>query len=374
MTVLLPLKGIKRYSSKGQVYHYHRATSTRIKAQPGTAAFILEIEALDRKAAAKQAQAGTLHTLISEYRSSSAWGRLAEATQVSYQRAFDVIDKGFGTRKLVEVTPPFIAKGRDIVERKRGRWMANYFVTVLGILADFALERGSMTGENPARVVKKVRKATGASAVNRPWDAYECRAVLDAAPAYLRVPIALAMFAGFRKSDVLKMERIVVQRRAITVGDDTTDVDFIVLRTRKRDSDVAFPIHPELAAVLAGAPEHKSKTVAATSRGEAWTVSGFNSTFTKLIDRLEVAESVKPGLTFHGLRHTVGTRLVEAGGSIEDVQRLLGQRSAAMAQHYSKTADLGASHVRLVGKMRVLDARAIEHPNGRAMMASDNVQ
>src|SRR3569623_139554 len=79
-----------------------------------------------------------------------------------------------------------------------------------------------------------------------------------------------------------------------------------------------------------------------TARGKPRTTSGFNSTFIKAINRLERAGAVEPGLTFHGLRHTVGTLLVEAGFDIDTVRRWLGQKTLAMAIHYSQTADTSA--------------------------------
>jgi integrase len=80
-------------------------------------------------------------------------------------------------------------------------------------------------------------------------------------------------------------------------------------------------------------------TIAATTHGTPWTVSGFNSTFIKAIAKLEREEKVGAGLTFHGLRHTVGTLLTEAGVNLDTVRRWLGQKTLAMAIHYSETAD-----------------------------------
>jgi integrase len=57
-------------------------------------------------------------------------------------------------------------------------------------------------------------------------------------------------------------------------------------------------------------------------------------------------------LTFHGLRHTVGTLLIEAGADIDTVRRWLGQKTLAMAIHYSETADASA---KMQGIMRALD-------------------
>lgn len=54
---------------------------------------------------------------------------------------------------------------------------------------------------------------------------------------------------------------------------------------------------------------------------------------------LKREEKVGDGLTFHGLRHTVGTLLVEAGHHLDTVRRWLGQKTLAMAIRYSETAD-----------------------------------
>jgi integrase len=74
------------------------------------------------------------------------------------------------------------------------------------------------------------------------------------------------------------------------------------------------------------APQHEAITIAATTNGTPWTVSGFNSSFIKAIAKLQRAGAVDAGLTFHGLRHTVGTMLIEAGCDIDTVRRWLGQR------------------------------------------------
>lgn len=90
---------------------------------------------------------------------------------------------------------------------------------------------------------------------------------------------------------------------------------------------------------MADAPHHDAITIAATTNGTPWTVTRFNSTFIKAIAKLTRSSKVDPGLTFHGLRHTCGTLLVEAGFDIDTAHRWLGQKTLAMAIHYSKTAD-----------------------------------
>ena len=77
-------------------------------------------------------------------------------------------------------------------------------------------------------------------------------------------------------------------------------------------------------------------TLAVTSRGRAWTESGFRASFFTLIRKLKAAGAVAPGLTYHGLRHTLGKLVVEAGGDAGDAARILGDRSEAMGAFYSR--------------------------------------
>ena len=250
---------------------------------------------------------------------------------------------------LVEFTPAFVASLRDRVAETRGRWMANYVLTVLALLLDFARER-DWIDENPVRKVRKVSKKSDTPVANRPWSPAECRVVLDAAPPYLSVAITLAMCAGLRKRDVLSAPKSAIKG------------DMIEVRTSKRGRTVRVPLHPVLKAALAAAPPHHAATIAANSRGEAWTESGFNSTFCKFIARLERDGMVGPGLTFHGLRHTLGTRLKEAGADDRAIADLLGQSSLSMANHYSRSADTSSRDRHLIETADLAGTKNREEP------------
>jgi integrase len=71
-----------------------------------------------------------------------------------------------------------------------------------------------------------------------------------------------------------------------------------------------------------------------------WTESGFNTSFRTFKLALEKDEAIGKGLTLHGLRHTLGTRLREAGADDRTIADILGQKSTAMARHYSESARL----------------------------------
>jgi integrase len=322
---IVRVKGVKRYRAKGRWFNYHRKTGTRIKAEFGSGAFFAELAALERKLTHAETIPGSLGLLFSVYRASERFTDLAPATRHGYSRMMNLV-QGINDMPLVEMTPQFIAGLRDRIVAKHGRRQANYVMAVISVACEFGKEHG-IIGENPVKGIRRARRPRETPKANRPWTASERRAVLSEVPYQLRMPVALAMFTGLRKGDVLALTK-----NSIRAG-------HVWRRTGKTGQEVSIPIHPDLACLLQEAPAHDAVTIAVTTHGTPWTVSGFNSTFIKAIAKLEREGKVGAGLTFHGLRHTVGTLLVEGGVSLDTVRRWLGQKTLAMAIHYSETAD-----------------------------------
>jgi integrase len=101
----------------------------------------------------------------------------------------------------------------------------------------------------------------------------------------------------------------------------------------------SLPVHADLAAIIASDAPHDAITLTASSNGTPWTSDGFRASFNRAMKKLEADGKVAAGLTFHGLRHTVGTVLIEAGVELDIVRRWLGQKTLAMAIHYSEHAN-----------------------------------
>jgi len=337
MTVVR-VKGLKRYRAKGRWYAYHRKSGIRLKTEFGTGAFFAELAEIERKLKSEQALPGTLGLLLSAYRGAPVYANLAASTRRSYAHIMNLV-KPLQDMPLVELTPPFIAQLRDRIAENHGRRQANYVMAVISVACEYGREQGLLR-DNPVKGVKRIRRPRGAPKANRPWTEEERRTVLAEVPKQLRVPIALAMFTGLRKGDVLSLTK-----SAIKDGQ-------IWRRIGKTGQEISVPIHPDLADLLASAPRHDAVTIAATTNGTPWTESGFNSTFIKAITKLSRNGRVGLGLTFHGLRHTVGTLLIEAGYDIDTVRRWLGQKTLAMAIHYSESADTSK---RMLGVMKKFD-------------------
>ena len=337
MTVVR-IKGVKRYRAKGHWYAYHRETGMRLKSIFGTGEFFAELAAIERKLKKAAALPGTLGLLLTSYRGSPAYLDLAPTTRAGYARMMNLL-KPVHDMPIVELTPQFIAGMRDRIATKHGRRQANYVMAVVSVACEHGKEHG-IIANNPVKGIKRLRRDRQLPAANRPWTQDERRVVLTEVPAQIRVPIALAMFTGLRKGDVLSLTKTAIRNGRIW------------RRTGKTSQEVSVPIHPDLAKLLAAVPAHDAITIAATTYGTPWSVSGFNSTFIKAIAKLERTGRIVPGLTFHGLRHTCGTLLVEAGFDIDSVRRWLGQKTLAMAIHYTATADTSD---RMRGMMKKFD-------------------
>ena len=216
---------------------------------------------------------------------------------------------------------------------------------------------------NQAAAVPKLRRPRGTPQANRAWDPDECEAVLAAAAGGLKVGIALGMFAGMREGDVIRAQRSIY------------DGGWLRWSQGKTGALVELPVHPQLREILedgklhlrrdqtaeiTGFPQKRlpnqivvqSFTLVANQSGLPYSANGFRVMFFRLIRKLEAEGKVRPGLTFHGLRHTAGRLLADRGADPRTIAALLGHKTLQMAAHYSEGADRKRRAVAAVAKLR----------------------
>lgn len=331
------IKGLKRYThpKTGITYTYHRKSGRRIEAELGTPAFLLEIAKIeaDLEARAKRAPKETLGAYIRAYRESDDWRDLAPRTKSDYGKILDFLQP-LADQPAAKFTPAELAKLRDKWRKGRGRRFVNYTLTVLSIVLGRAVEAGVLN-ENPLLNVKRIKKDKSAAPQNRPWTPEERRAVWnktrEARYAHLNLPLALGLYLGVREGDMITMPRTAIQGERLQ------------LETNKRKVWIDLPVLPELANAISRAKGDRAIvtgfTLCVNSRGTPWTLNGFRRSFFKMVKELEKAGYVEPGLTYHGLRHTVASLLAEGGVGYEDIAAVLGQKSSEMAAHYAARAD-----------------------------------
>ncbi len=141
--------------------------------------------------------------------------------------------------------------------------------------------------------------------------------LLAAAPDHLRDLIEFALNTGMRRGEILslKWERVDWARGEITVAETKTR------RVR------TIGINSVVAAILKRRRKLGGQHIF-TWNGKAF--ERFDKTWAKAVNDAGI-----PRITFHDLRHTFATRLVELGYDIAIIRSLLGHRSIVTTQRYA---------------------------------------
>ena len=308
------LKHVKRYRAHGRDYWYHRVTKERLPDDEAKRiARVLHINAtLDGEQ--PDIIPGSLRDLISKYRASPDYKRLAPATRGSYLRYLRLLEDAVPHTEVEKIDRAWIYEIRDaMADTPRA---ADLMVSVISILMGFAVDRG-MREHNPARQVKKLRGGKS----YKPWPDVAVERFRAGANPRMVWAAELALYTGQRLGDVLAMQWNHIADGLISVAQ------------QKTGERLHIPIHPDLAAVLESIPRVGMRIVHRED-GRAYTRSGFSALFRRERDRLGLR-----GLQFHGLRHTAAARLAEAGCTDRELMAILGHRTAEMVTRYTRGAE-----------------------------------
>lgn len=324
------LKYLKRYTKGGLDYCYFRPSNKRIMAEFGTAAFYVEFAKAEEhwnSLKTPDEMTGTLGYLFKQYKKSIYFTELAQSTRKDYD-GFMIYLEPIHNMPLEAVNAPFINELRDKTFKLKKRAVTNYMLRFLSSIFRFAKDYG-MISDNPFIGIRKIKKPKDLTPVNRVWTDSEISIVFKLAPLHLKLPIALGLYTGLRKQDIIGLVKPEIHKDG-----------WIRLNTRKTGQKVEWPIHYILKDILDEAILYDGLGyVCLSSRGNKWTSSGFNSSFGKFIKSLKDKQLVGENITFHGLRHTLAATLRESGVSNENIAIALGHSSPEMSKQYGKSAN-----------------------------------
>jgi integrase len=185
-------------------------------------------------------------------------------------------------------------------------------VTVLKHVLKLAVE-WDLLHSNPAQGAKLPRSPQGRTRYLSPS---ELKAALEAAPAWMRAPLALAAFTGMRRGELLALRWI----------DVDTENRRLYLRETKNGSLRVVALNELAMQVLSSLPRRQpSEELFPDLNGQRLTVST-----RRLFKRIGINEA-----SFHSLRHTAASWLVMQGVDLYAVGQLLGHRTPRMTQRYA---------------------------------------
>ncbi len=149
-----------------------------------------------------------------------------------------------------------------------------------------------------------------------------------------RLMIALGYGCGLRVSEVTDLK----------VAD--LDIDELVVHIKdakgKKDRISVLPekLHNDLRNIIAG--KHSDDFVFVSNRGGKLTTTSLQKMFRKSLGRAEIT---KPA-TFHSLRHSFATHLLENGTDVRYVQELLGHSNIRTTQIYTQVTNPKLKNIR----------------------------
>ncbi|MGE3283778.1 MAG: tyrosine-type recombinase/integrase [Alphaproteobacteria bacterium] len=297
---------------------------TRLPGVPGSTKFMDRLRELD---AVKpfDAVSGTVGDLVKRYCNSPEFTQLTPGTKRQYNVRFGRLQP-YSKISTQAITSKIVYDIRDKLNEKHSRSAANNTVAMLRILFDWAIKRNIVDGPNPAEKVDTIRRPKNAPVVNRPWRDEEIEIVMAEAPDWLKVAIAIAVYTGLRESDVANVTWASYDGTAFET------------RTMKTGAPVWIPAHPKLRAILNRAPR-SSLNIVVGVRGRSMRGELLGSRFFQFMRVMRDTGRLPAGLTFHGFRHTLGTRLAEAGCDNSTIALVLGHSTPRMTERYTKTAD-----------------------------------
>jgi len=256
-------------------------------------------------------------------------GRLAESSFERYETIADrILSPWFGDRPLSQIQEGEIEEflaGRS--EKGNSPATINYYLAILSSILKQAVKDRYAT-RNPVRQVDRARVRLPPIPYLSREDEARLRAAL---PAWLRVPVLVALDAGLRAGEIRALRRrdIDLSRRVITVRESKNKHPREIGTTRR--------LHAALSTHLKSLPKGQ-EIVFLHPDGRLFERHIYRSPFKSAARRVDLET-----LRFHDLRHAAGVRLAEAGATPGEIAAFLGHRTLVMTMRYIRHAPRDAA-------------------------------
>lgn len=316
--VLKGIHNVKRRLANGAIKNHYYAWrgGPPIHAKPGTPEFVHAYNGAH--SSIRQPRAGTLMTVISDYKASPEFTRLAQSTRRSYSNYIKLIEQDFGDLPLAALTDRRVRgefkTWRDSFAATPRK--ADYAWTTLARIMSFAKDRG-MIATNPC---EKGGRLYAADRTDKVWGEPEIVALLSVASSEIKLALMLALWIGQRQGDLLRLPW------------SSYDGTHIRLRQSKTGRRVSMRAGAPLKALL-DRTERRGPLILTNSYGRPWTSDGFRTSWSKTCARAGVS-----GLTFHDLRGSAVVRLALAEATVPQIATFTGHSlkdvEAILDTHY----------------------------------------
>lgn len=321
ITLRYVTRDVDRHGNERFYFRRPGKAKVRLPGQPGSAEFMeayaAALEDQSRQSAGNAPAAGTLSALIVAYYQSYNFRKLNPRTQYVYRGILDRFRTRFGDGPAKLLKPTHI---KDILDKQADRPGATKnLLKALRQAFQYGVERG-LVNSNPAAAVTF---STGKTDGFRAWTDDDIEKFREKWPSGTRARLALALllYTGQRRSDVVRMGRQHVKDGIITV------------RQQKTGASLDIPIHPELQTEIDLIPAGQMMFLQ-TAYGKPMSPVGFSNWFSECARDAGLPKKSSP----HGLRKAAARQLAEAGCSEREIMAITGHQSAKEVDRYTASA------------------------------------
>jgi integrase len=330
---------LKSYRDRhGKERHYFRkpgAPSVAIPGEHGSKEFMeaywrLREDAPKREIGKERVEPGSISALIALYYSSTAFKRIKPQTRQNYRNVLERFREERGALPVRTLKPRHVAAMLDALADKPG---AQYSLRrVLRLILSLAVERDWIK-THPMADMRRPRK-TGEGF--RAWTDADIAAFEAKWPSGSRERLAMALllYTGQRRSDVVTMGRQHVRDGKIRVVQ------------QKTGTELWISLHSRLKAEIAAAPKDHLNLLT-TAYGKPFTANGFGNWFREACKEAGLPERTNS----HGLRKAAARRLAEAGCTPHQIMAVTGHKNLSEVTLYTASADqerLAGEAVRMI--------------------------
>lgn len=272
---------------------------------------------------------GSISALIENYMRSSSYRTLRATTRKGYSNRLETLRTKHGHRTLSGLNRARIVSGvLAPYADKPGAALA--MLKMLRVLVRHGLELGWLR-EDPTIGIKRPKGNEIHTWTDGEIAAFEERWPIGTKQ---RLAFSLMLCTGQRRSDVHRM-----------TWRDISDAGISVVQ-QKTGQRLVLPLLPELCAVLETA-ERAHVTIINTEFGKPFTVDGFSRFMRDAISAAGLPLECQP----HGLRKAAGRKLAEAGCTANEIMSVLGHKTLAEAERYTRGAQQAHLAKAAMGKL-----------------------
>ncbi|MGH6924591.1 MAG: tyrosine-type recombinase/integrase [Propylenella sp.] len=349
--------GLHEFTDRhGKGRAYLRRPGHKLKAlpwPPGTREFIEAYEAAMAELPAPigegRVKPGSIDALALRYYASAEFAQLAATTRATYRGIIERFRAEHGSRPIALLERRHVKAMMDA--RAATPAAANNFLRMVRMLMSFAIEI-EWRRDDPTRGIKNLRmRADGFHTwTDGEIAEFEARHPIGGRP---RLALALLLFTGQRRSDLVTMGRQHLER-------DGSGRTRLRVRQQKTGVELRIPVHDALAEILsATAGDHL--TFLTTGQGRPFSAAGFGNWFRECCNAADL-----PHCSAHGLRKAAARRLAEAGCTPHEIMAITGHRTLKEVERYTRAAELdrlGEVAIRRLSRVQREQALANRLPN-----------